>query len=70
MAKRKPRAIFKDGLPKNLAAAAMDAREWLKVTQGFMKRYYRPTRHDDAEARLARCIAELDKYLPEEEMHD
>lgn len=63
----KPRAIFKSGVPANLPAAAMDAREWLEVMQLLMAR---DSRFAEDKARLARCIEAIDKYLPDEEAHD
>lgn len=55
-----PPAIYHDGIPANLTAAAADALEWLRWVQA-------PRRSAENERRLAEAIRLLTEFLPEAE---
>jgi hypothetical protein len=58
------KALFRDGLPADLPAAALDALEWLDWLAGELTRpaYLRPE-YRGLHERLARCAGELRRRL-------
>lgn len=63
------KALFKNGVPANLPAAALDALEWLQWLEGYAKRALVFSQPDTMQ-RLSRAIQALKKelkpHLPEQ----
>lgn len=67
MGQREALPTFDDGTPQNLAAAALDALEWLRFWRDYLERGHPRLRGaiwDDAQARLGRAVAALEQFLP------
>lgn len=57
---------FLDGCPENLAAAALDALEWLRWLDNRLSKM-KVSEWEENRARLRGCIEELKAYIPEGE---
>lgn len=64
MSKEKP--IWRDGEPENLAAAANDALEWLRLFQNYLSQHITSEKSewDQAKITLGGAIRNLLAYLP------
>lgn len=60
-------AEFLDGVPTNLEAAALDALEWLKFWQGYLKHHHLGVDWNGNRKRMSSAIEMLDKFLPDEQ---
>lgn len=54
---------WRDGLPQNLPAAALDGLEWLRFLLTLMESKQRRLFSDDSRAKVKRTIQELEKHL-------